>query len=95
MPENYICKDCNYASDVAGLCPYCDMPLEPLDPTKIDPNTGTPKETEIYAKDDLKVDDPGGLPPLPNVGSDDDDDLDDEEEEEEIAQEEPIDEEEE
>lgn len=91
MPENYICKDCNYASDSAGLCPYCDMPLEPLDPTKIDPNTGTPKET--YGSDDIKstnTDD--DLPPLPR-NEDDDEDSEFIEEEEDLV-EEPIDNEE-
>ena len=50
MPENYICKECNYASDKAGFCPYCDMPLETLDPTKIDETTGAPS---TYNPDDI------------------------------------------
>jgi hypothetical protein len=90
MPENYICKDCNYANDAAGLCPYCDMPLEPLDPTKIDPNTGTPKDT--YTSDDIKsTGSENDLPPLPRE-DDEEDDID--EIEEELPEEEPIDDEE-
>jgi len=50
MPENYICKECNYASDKSGLCPYCDMPLEPLDPTKLDETTGEPS---VYDPEDV------------------------------------------
>lgn len=48
MQEGYICKDCNYTSDTAGNCPYCDMPMEPID--GVDETTGEPskyKEEEI------------------------------------------------
>lgn len=53
MPDNYICKECNYTSDSSGFCPYCDMPLEPLDPTKVDQTTGQPAN---YDEEELKED---------------------------------------
>lgn len=48
MQEGYICKDCNYTSDTAGNCPYCDMPMEPID--GIDETTG---EVDKYKKEDI------------------------------------------
>jgi len=31
MARTYICKDCNYTTESRGICPYCEMPLEPVD----------------------------------------------------------------
>lgn len=67
MPEeNFICKDCNYTNDTSGNCPYCDMPLEPLDPTKLDQTTGKPanyKKEEIDEVEEAVADDPEYLAP--------------------------------
>lgn len=49
MQDGYICKDCNYTSDVAGNCPYCDMPLEPI--KGVDETTG---EVDKYKKEDIE-----------------------------------------
>lgn len=38
MSNSYICKDCNYESETEGLCPYCDMPMEPI--SGVDETTG-------------------------------------------------------
>jgi len=51
MSDNYICKDCNYMSDVAGNCPICDMPLDPIDSSKINEETG---EVETYDTKDIE-----------------------------------------
>jgi predicted ATP-dependent serine protease len=48
MQDKYICKDCNYASDTEGNCPYCDMPMESID--GVDEATG---EVNKYTEDEI------------------------------------------
>ncbi len=58
MQEGFICKDCNYTSDTAGNCPYCDMPMEPI--SGVDETTG---EVDKYKKEEIgdldKIEDSG------------------------------------
>lgn len=85
MPENYICKDCNYTSDASGNCPYCDMPLEPLDPTKLDQTTGKPDSYDAKEIDEVEeavADDPDYIAPVKDQEDDvDEDDIEEEPEE--------------
>lgn len=80
MTDNYICKDCNYASDTAGNCPYCDMSMEPLDPTKLDQTTGKPEEYDPEEVEKVEKDvaeDPEFVAPdAIDNGKEDDDDID-------------------
>lgn len=74
MEEKYICKDCNYTADVSDVCPYCGMPMEPIDAKKIDDLTGEPDKS--YDSDELDAVEENNLGPIDKKTDDLDDDFD-------------------